>query len=352
MTQTTVLVTGAAGFIGSNFVRLALAERPSWRIVAADALTYAGNLENLAGLTEAYPQRLRFVRLDVTDEAALAALFQEETFTGVFHFAAESHVDRSILGPLAFVRTNVLGTAALLERCRLSWTEGGGRFLQISTDEVYGTLGEEGAFTEETPLCPSSPYSASKAAADQLALAYHRTFGLDVVVTRCCNNYGPYQFPEKLIPFMVVRLLEGEPLPVYGTGENVRDWIHVDDHNRGVLLAFERGRPGQVYNLGARCEKRNLDLVRLLVREVSARKGWGEVDPDSRIAFVKDRPGHDWRYAIDPTKAERELGFSPRVSFEEGLASTVAWYLENEGWWRRVLSGEYRGYVQRWYGRA
>ncbi len=352
MSERTVLVTGAAGFIGSNFVRLALRERPSWRIVAADALTYAGNLENLAGLEEAHPHRFRFVRLDVTDEAALASLFEEEAFTGVFHFAAESHVDRSILGPLAFVKTNVLGTAALLERCRLSWRGGGGRFLQISTDEVYGTLGEEGAFTEETPLRPSSPYSASKAAADQLVLAYHRTFGLDAVVTRCCNNYGPYQFPEKLIPFMVVRLLEGETLPVYGTGENVRDWIHVDDHNRGALLAFERGRPGEVYNLGARCEKRNLDLVRLLVREVAARKGWGGLDPDSRIAFVKDRPGHDWRYAIDPSKAERELGFAPRVPFEEGLASTVAWYLENEGWWRRVLSGEYRGYVQRWYGRA
>jgi dTDP-glucose 4,6-dehydratase len=350
MSHRTVLVTGGAGFIGSNFVRLALGEHPDWRVVVLDALTYAGNLENLEGLEASFGERYRFVRMDVTDADGLESLFREESFDGVFHFAAESHVDRSILGPLAFVRTNVMGTGQLLERCRLAWKDRPGRFLLISTDEVYGALGEEGRFTEETPVRPSSPYSASKAAADQLALAYFRTFGLPVVVTRCCNNYGSYQFPEKLIPLMVVRLLDGQPLPVYGKGENVRDWIHVDDHNRGALLAFEKGRPGEVYNLGARCERRNLDLVRALIREVAALKGWPEGDPDARIAYVKDRPGHDWRYAIDPSRAERELGFRPRVAFEEGLRQTVRWYLDHEGWWRRILSGEYLEFVRRLYG--
>ena len=348
----TVLVTGAAGFIGSNFVRLALEERPDWRLVVLDALTYAGNLENLEGVQEAYPERYRFLRGDVTDAVQVQALFQEEGVSGVFHFAAESHVDRSILGPMAFVRTNVLGTATLLEAARSAWKGQGGRFLQVSTDEVYGALGETGLFTEGTPLDPSSPYSASKAASDHLALAYHRTYGMEVVVTRCCNNYGPYQFPEKLIPFMVTRALEGKPCPVYGRGENVRDWIHVDDHNRGVILAFEKGAPGEVYNLGARCERKNLELVRALLRELSRLKGWDEGGIGERIAFVKDRPGHDWRYAIDPSKSERELGFRPRVPFEEGLRSTVAWYLEHEGWWRRILSGEYREFVKRQYGEA
>ena len=347
-----VLVTGGAGFIGSNFVRLALRERPDWRVVVLDALTYAGNLENLEGVAEAFPERYRFIRGDVTDPIVTGKVFEEEAISGVVHFAAESHVDRSILGPMAFIRTNVLGTATLLEAARAAWQERAGRFLQVSTDEVYGALGQEGLFTEATPLDPSSPYSASKAAADHLALAYHRTYGLEVVVTRCCNNYGPYQFPEKLIPFMITRALEGKACPVYGRGDNVRDWIHVDDHNRGVILALEKGLPGEVYNLGARCERKNLDLVRALLVELSRLKGWDEGAVEERIAFVKDRPGHDWRYAIDPAKSERELGFSPEIPFGEGLRSAVAWYLEHEGWWRRIQSGEYLEFVKRQYGEA
>ena len=346
----TVLVTGGAGFIGSNFTRLALAARPDWRVVVLDALTYAGNLENLDGLEASFPGRYRFVRANVTDAGAVAALFASEPVEAVVHFAAESHVDRSILGPTAFVETNVMGTATLLEAARTAWAGGNGRFLQVSTDEVYGSLRETGFFAEQTPLDPSSPYSASKASADQIALSYHRTFGLDVVVTRCCNNYGPYQFPEKLIPLMITRALAGESLPVYGTGQNVRDWIHVDDHNRGVLLALEKGGAGEVYNLGARCEKRNLDLVKDLLRVVAGVKGWDAAEVENRITFVTDRPGHDWRYAIDPGKSERELGFAPQVSFEQGLEATVRWYLANEGWWRRVQSGEYRAFVNKLYG--
>jgi len=346
----TVLVTGGAGFIGSNFVRLALAERPTWRVVVLDALTYAGNLENLEGLEKDHPGRYRFVRADVTSAPDVEALFSEEQPGRVIHFAAESHVDRSILGPLAFVKTNVMGTATLLEAARNTWKRDSGRFLQVSTDEVYGSLSETGYFTEQTPLDPSSPYSASKAAADQVALAYHRTYGLDVVVTRCCNNYGPYQFPEKLIPLMVTRALAGESLPVYGTGQNVRDWIHVDDHNRGVILALERGRAGEVYNLGARCERRNLDLVKDLLGVVAEAKAWDPAEVQARVRFVKDRPGHDWRYAIDPSKSERELGFAPRVAFRDGLRDAVRWYMEHEGWVSRVQSGEYRQFVTALYG--
>jgi dTDP-glucose 4,6-dehydratase len=346
----TILVTGGAGFIGTNFVRLVLDQRRDWRVVVLDALTYAGNLENLDGLEAACGDRYRFVHGDVTDAALLERLFSEEAFGGVIHFAAESHVDRSILGPLAFVQTNVTGTGRLLEACRAAWKNREGRFLQVSTDEVYGALGDTGAFTEQTPVNPSSPYSASKAAADHLVLAYHRTFGMNALITRCCNNYGPYQFPEKLIPLMIARLIDGQTLPVYGKGENVRDWIHVEDHNRGVLLAFEKGRPGQVYNLGSRCEKRNLDLVLRLVAEVADAVGKAPEDLRRQIAFVADRPGHDWRYAIDPTRAEEELGFKPAVSFDDGLKATVRWYVENEGWWRRIMSGEYQGFVKRLYG--
>ena len=345
-----VLVTGGAGFIGSNFVRLALAERAAWRIVVVDALTYAGNLENLAGIEAGFPGRYRFVKADVADAPAVEKIFAEEKPSLVVHFAAESHVDRSVLGPMDFVRTNVLGTATLLDAARKAWREKPGRFLQVSTDEVYGALGETGAFAEATPIAPSSPYSASKASADMLALAYHRTFGLDAVITRCCNNYGPYQFPEKLIPFMISRFVDGEKLPVYGNGMNVRDWIHVDDHNRGVLLAIEKGRAGEVYNLGARCERKNIDLVRSLLELLLKARGVAAEKLESRIAFVKDRPGHDWRYAIDPSKAERELGFRPEVPFEEGLAKTVQWYVENEKWWRDVQSGAYRDYVAKVYG--
>lgn len=346
----TLLVTGGAGFIGTNFTRYLLEERPELRVVVLDALTYAGNLENLIGLDERYGDRYRFVHADITDKSAVQRLFSEEDFSGVVHFAAESHVDRSILGPLAFVKTNVMGTANLLEACRTSWQNGEGRFLQVSTDEVYGALGDTGFFTEKTSLDPSSPYSASKASADHLVLAYHRTFGLNVVITRCCNNYGPYQFPEKLIPLMIARLVDGGELPVYGKGDNVRDWIHVHDHNRGVLTVFEKGGTGEVYNLGARCERRNIDLVNLLIEEVAKQKNLDRSALEAQIRHVTDRPGHDWRYAIDPSKVENELGFEPVIGFKEGLSDTVTWYLANERWWRRIMSGEYRDFVKRLYG--
>ncbi len=346
----TVLITGGAGFIGTNFTRLVLEDRPDLRVVILDKLTYAGNPENLQGLSEEYPERYRFVRGDVEDSELLTRLFEEEAIDSVVHFAAESHVDRSILGPMAFVRTNVLGTAVLLEAERLAWEGKPGRHLQVSTDEVYGALGESGSFLETTPLDPSSPYSASKAAADHLALSYHRTFGHDVVITRCCNNYGPYQFPEKLIPLMIEKALNGEPLPVYGDGRNVRDWIHVHDHNRGVLLVLDKGKAGEVYNLGARCEKRNIDLVKLLLRELSEIKGWNPDEVEEKITYVKDRPGHDWRYAIDPARIEDELGFKPLVSFEDGIRETIQWYLDHREWCRRIQTGEYREFMEQQYG--
>jgi dTDP-glucose 4,6-dehydratase len=333
----TILVTGGCGFIGSNLVRLLLAERPDRRVVNLDKLTYAGNAESLADL-EGNP-RYRFVRGDICDGPRVGALLREEGVEWVMHLAAESHVDRSILEPAVFIDTNVRGTQVLLEAARELGVK---RFLHVSTDEVYGSLGPTGLFTEETPLAPSSPYSASKAGSDLLALAYAHTFGVPVVVTRCSNNYGPYQFPEKLIPLMIANALRDQPLPVYGDGRNVRDWIHVDDHCRGLLAALEQGRAGQVYNLGASSERQNLDIV----KEVLGLLG----KPESLIRFVKDRPGHDRRYAIDSSKARRELGWGPRLRFEDALAATVAWYREHRGWWERILSGEYRDYYERQYG--
>jgi dTDP-glucose 4,6-dehydratase len=328
-----VLVTGGMGFIGSNFVRLLLAERPGWEVWNLDALTYAGNPENLAELAPAAEAegRYRFVHGDIADEAMVASLLGRN-FGAVVNFAAESHVDRSIQSSAPFVRTNVVGTQVLLDAARRA---GVPRFLQVSTDEVYGDLSaDDPAFTEATPLAPSSPYSASKAAADHLVLAHHRTHGLDALITRCSNNYGPYQFPEKLIPLMIVNALAGKPLPVYGTGENVRDWIHVEDHCRGVLAVLEGGRGGEVYNLGGASERRNLDVVRQIVRHVGA--------SDDLVHFVTDRPGHDRRYAIDFSRAESELGWRPTRTFEEGLEETVRWYLANRGWWTRVQEGAYR----------
>lgn len=327
-----VLITGGMGFIGSNFVRLLLAERPEWEVWNLDALTYAGNPENLADLAPAAQAegRYRFVRGDIADETAVASVLGQ-SFGAVVNFAAESHVDRSIQSSAPFVRTNVVGTQVLLDAARRA---GVPRFVQVSTDEVYGDLSaEDPAFTERTPLTPSSPYSATKAAADHLVLAYHRTHGLDAVITRCSNNYGPYQFPEKLIPLMIVNALAGKPLPVYGTGENVRDWIHVEDHCRGVLAALERGRAGEVYNFGGASERKNLEVVREIVKRVGA--------SEELIHFVTDRPGHDRRYAIDFTLAERELGWRPVRTFEEGLEETVRWYLEHRSWWRRVQEGAY-----------
>ena len=339
MIQVNVLVTGGAGFIGSNLVRLLLAERPGWRVVNLDQLTYAGNAENLADLSD-HP-RYRFVKGDICDGPLVAELLKGEAIEAVMHLAAESHVDRSILAPAVFIDTNVRGTQVLLEAVRQLPVK---RFLHVSTDEVYGSLGPTGLFTEETPIAPSSPYSASKAASDLLALAYGHTFGLPVVVTRCSNNYGPYQFPEKLIPLMIANALRDLPLPVYGDGQNVRDWIHVEDHCRGLLAALERGRPGQVYNFGASSERRNLEIVHAVLELLGK--------PLALVQFVKDRPGHDRRYAIDSTRARRELGWAPRHRFEEALASTVRWYQEQRPWWERIISGEYRTYYERQYGKT
>ena len=331
-----VLVTGGCGFIGSNLVRHLRAERPDWKVVNLDLLTYAGNLENLCDLEG--DSRHAFMRGDITDPALTDAVISEHRIDAVLHLAAESHVDRSILGPEAFVRTNVLGTQVLLEAAHRAGVR---RFVMVSTDEVYGSLGPTGAFTETSPLQPSSPYSASKAAADLLALAFHHTFGLDVVVTRCSNNYGPYQFPEKLIPLMVVNALHDEPLPVYGDGGNVRDWLHVEDHCRALVAVLERGRAGEVYNIGGGAEQRNLDLVKMLLAALGK--------PESLIRFVQDRPGHDRRYAIDPTKIQSELGWKPERSFPQGLEATVRWYVDHSDWWKHVKSGTYRQYYETQY---
>jgi len=328
-----VLVTGGMGFIGSNFIRLLLAERPGWQIVNLDLLTYAGNPDNLADIAETLdPAFYRFVRADITDVGLLEILFHESRFDAVVNFAAESHVDRSIRSAAQFVITNVLGTQHLLDAARYATVP---RFVQVSTDEVYGELGpDDPPFTESHPLEPSSPYSASKAGGDHLVAVAHRTHGMDTVITRCSNNYGPYQFPEKLIPLMIDRALSGGELPVYGRGENVRDWIHVTDHCRGVLAALERGRPGGVYNFGGHSERRNLDVVRTIVAETGA--------AEEQIRFVTDRPGHDFRYAIDFSRAREELDWAPSRTFEEGLRQTVAWYRDHERWMARVRDGSYR----------
>lgn len=341
-----LLVTGGAGFIGSNFIRFVLSRRPDTLITNLDLLTYSGNLENLAGL-ETEP-RYRFVKGDVCDDAQVAGLVAE--CDAVVHFAAESHVDRSILDSRPFIMTNVVGTQTLLDACRRGWGEEGKsqsrRFVYISTDEVYGSLPlnrPELKFTEETSLCTNSPYSASKAGGDLLTRAYHHTFGLNVVTTRCSNNFGPFQFPEKVIPLFVTNLIEGKQVPLYGDGLNVRDWIHVDDHSEGVLAVLEKGRPGEVYNLGGNNEHSNLELTNAILSIMG--KG-----PDM-IRHVADRPGHDRRYAIDCSKARRELGWAPtRSAWPAALAATVQWYKDNETWWRHVKSGEYRAYYDVQYG--
>jgi dTDP-glucose 4,6-dehydratase len=333
-----VLVTGGSGFIGSNLVRLLVAERPEWRIVNLDKLTYAGNPENLADL-EGHP-RYRFARGDVCNGELVADLFKTERIEGVMHLAAESHVDRSILAPSVFIETNVRGTQVLLEAAREFGVK---RFLHVSTDEVYGSLGPTGFFTEETPLAPSSPYSASKASSDLLALAYARTFDMPVTVSRCSNNYGPYQFPEKLIPLMIANALRDLPLPVYGDGLNVRDWIHVEDHARALLAAFETGADGETYNFGASSERHNIQIVEQVLELLGK--------PRSLIKYVKDRPGHDRRYAIDASKAKAKLGWAPRRRFEDALAATVRWYVDHRTWWERIISGEYLKYYERQYGK-
>ncbi|QDE69580.1 dTDP-glucose 4,6-dehydratase [Myxococcus xanthus] len=331
-----VLVTGGCGFIGSNLVKYLRRERPAWTVVNLDKLTYAGNLENLSEL-EGDPQHV-FIRGDIGNRELVEHLMSVHAIDAVMHLAAESHVDRSILGPEVFVTTNVLGTQQLLEASR---ARGVKRFLMVSTDEVYGSLGPTGAFTESSPLQPSSPYSASKTSSDLVALAYHHTFSLDVVVTRCSNNYGRYQFPEKLIPLMVVNALHDKPLPVYGDGGNVRDWLHVEDHCHALLLALEKGRAGEVYNIGGGAERRNIDIVKAILGLVGK--------PESLIQYVKDRPGHDRRYAIDPSKIRAELGWTPAHTFEQGLAETVRWFVDHPAWWQRVTSGAYRQYFETQY---
>jgi len=333
-----VLVTGAAGFIGTNFVRRALAQKPDWYIVAYDALTYAGNPANLAGLENT--GRFEFVRADICDADAVDAVFGPALWA-VINFAAESHVDRSIMGAGEFVRTNVLGTQVLLERARHADLH---RFVQVSTDEVYGSLGPRGRFTENSPLAPNSPYSASKAAADLLVRSYYVTHGVPAVITRCSNNYGPYQFPEKVIPLFVTNLLENRQVPLYGDGLNVRDWIHVQDHCDALLLVLEAGVPGAVYNIGADNELTNRQLTLAILSELGK--------DESMIRFVKDRPAHDRRYAIDSGKIRRELGWQPRVDFADGLRATIRWYIEHEAWWRAIKSGAYRLYYERQYGAA
>ena len=340
----TVLVTGGAGFIGSALVRH-LVGQPDFRVVNVDKLTYAGNPESVAPVAD--HEHYVFEQVDICDADQVARLFEQYRPVGVYHLAAESHVDRSIDGPGAFVQTNVVGTFTLLDAARRHWQglveadRQRFRFLHVSTDEVYGTLGESDLFTEETPYAPNSPYSASKAGSDHLARAWFHTFGLPVVTTNCSNNYGPYQYPEKLIPVVILKALAGQPIPVYGTGENVRDWLYVQDHVEALQAAFERGTPGEVYNVGGHNEKTNLDVVHGICSVLDELRPDGAPHADL-VSFVTDRPGHDWRYAIDAGKIERELGWTPAETFETGLRKTVEWYLDNQGWCNRVRDGSYR----------
>ncbi len=331
-----VLVTGGAGFIGSNFINYILGEDTDYNIVNLDKLTYAGNLENL--IPSESKKNYHFVKGDICNSELVQYLFQKYDISYVINFAAESHVDRSILSSEVFFRSNVLGTCVLLETARKSIVK---KFLQISTDEVYGSLGPEGLFTEESELHPNSPYSASKASADLMALSFHRTYGLPVVITRCSNNYGSYQFPEKLIPLMIINLIQGKKLPVYGDGMNVRDWIYVLDHNQAVHAVLENGKNGEVYNIGASTEMANIEIVKLLIKQLGK--------SDDSIEFVKDRPGHDKRYAIDSSKIKKELGWSPQYDFESAIKRTVEWYLKNKTWWERIITGEYQHYYKTQY---
>ena len=335
-----IIVTGGAGFIGSNFVIHMVKKYPEHEIVNLDLLTYAGNLENLTEVEKA--PNYKFIRGDIADRKFVFDLFEQEKPDIIVNFAAESHVDRSITDPESFVRTNVMGTTTLLDACK---EYGIKRFHQVSTDEVYGDLPLDRPdlfFTEETPLHTSSPYSSSKASADLFVMAYHRTFGIPVTISRCSNNYGPYQFPEKLIPLIISRALADEELPVYGTGENVRDWLHVSDHCVAIDLILEKGRVGEVYNIGGHNERTNLEVVKTILKALDK--------PESLIRFVKDRPGHDRRYAIDPTKMETELGWKPQYVFDTGMKQTIQWYLDNKEWWEHIVKGEYTKYFEKMYG--
>ena len=335
----TILVTGGAGFIGSNFIYYLLKQHPEDRVVCLDKLTYAASMEALSEAMKA--QNFRFVRGDICDSEAVEHLFDEEKPDYVVNFAAETHVDRSVTDPTVFLKTNVLGTQVLMEACRKYGIK---RYHQVSTDEVYGDLPLDRPdlfFTEETPLHTSSPYSASKAAADLLVQAYHRTYHLPVSITRCSNNYGPYQFPEKLIPLMISRASTDQSLPVYGTGENVRDWLYVEDHCRAIDLVMRSGKDGEIYNVGGHNERRNIEVVRCILNQLKK--------PESLITYVTDRPGHDRRYAIDPQKIHDELGWLPETCFEEGIQQTIQWYIDHKEWWQNILSGDYRDYYERMY---
>ena len=342
----TYLVTGCAGFIGSNFVHYMLEKYQDIRLVNLDKLTYAGNLENLEDIKD--DARHIFVKGDICDKALVTDLIAKYDPDYVINFAAESHVDRSIRNPEIFVESNVLGTVNLLQCCKDAWYDAdaktwkeGKKYLQVSTDEVYGALGAEGYFMETTPLCPHSPYSASKASADMFVKAFHDTYGMPINITRCSNNYGPYHFPEKLIPLMISRALADEELPVYGNGENVRDWLHVSDHCEAIDLIIHKGKVGEVYNIGGHNERTNLQVVQTILKALDK--------PESLIKYVKDRPGHDRRYAIDPTKIETELGWKPKYNFDTGIAQTIQWYLDNEDWWKHIISGEYQNYFAEMY---
>jgi len=333
-----ILVTGCCGFIGSNFIRYFLKSYPNDALINVDKLTYAGNLENLSDLSQS--PRYYFIRGDITDAPRMEELINKGV-DAIINFAAESHVDRSIEDPSAFMKTNVFGTFVLLEAVRKVFSKQHIRFVHISTDEVYGSLGETGAFTEETPLAPNSPYSASKSAADMLVRAYHRTYGLPTVITRCSNNFGPYQFPEKLIPLMISNAIEDKELPIYGDGMHVRDWIYVEDHCRAIDVVLHHGREGEVYNIGGRSERANLVVAQTILGRLGK--------PHSLIRFVTDRPGHDRRYAIDFSKIERELGWKPSISFEEGISRTVEWYLTHREWWKKIKTREYLDYYKKMY---
>lgn len=332
-----LLVTGGCGFIGSNFIRLQLDTYPDVKVINVDSLTYAGNPENLADIAD--DERYTFYKADITDAAAIQKILAKEKPDAVLNFAAESHVDRSILDSEPFIKTNVVGTQVLLDACRAAETA---RYLQVSTDEVYGSLGPTGLFTEDTPLAPNSPYSSSKAGADLLVRSYHETFGMPTVITRCSNNYGAYQFPEKLIPLFVTNALNNESLPIYGAGDNVRDWIHVMDHCRGIDAALRHGKDGEVYNFGGASERTNMELTTELLRLLDK--------PKTLIKYVEDRLGHDRRYAIDFAKATDQLGWQPEMTFQQGLQQTIDWYIANAGWVERIKSGQYREWVAQQYG--
>lgn len=336
----TIIVTGGAGFIGSNFIFYIMEAHPDYRIVCLDKLTYAGNLSTLKSVMDK-PQ-FRFVRLDICDRKGVYELFKEEKPDIVVNFAAESHVDRSIEDPSVFLQTNIIGTSVLLDACRKCGIQ---RYHQVSTDEVYGDLPLDRPdlfFTEETPIHTSSPYSSSKAGADLLVLAYHRTYGLPVTVSRCSNNYGPYHFPEKLIPLTIINCLNDKPLPVYGEGLNIRDWLYVEDHCKAIDFIIHKGRIGEVYNVGGHNEMKNIDIVKLIVHELGK--------SENLITHVEDRKGHDLRYAIDPAKIHKELGWMPETKFQDGIRKTIKWYLENREWWEEITSGEYQNYYEKMYG--